>query len=113
MQERIFVVVAYGHAELLDIACVTTTKPVTDAPGRRTRRARPAVNALRRWPPRRRPVMPWPPHLAMMAAHKADDMGAAHAQAMWVARCRAAPKNVDTFARAGATLTRTPACPPR
>jgi len=57
-------------------------------------------------------VHDWQAHLQMMAAHKIGDMTDARAQDMWVTQWRAAPKNLNAFARAYAVLTRTGVCHP-
>jgi hypothetical protein len=54
----------------------------------------------------------WARHLAMMAAHASGDFGPVHAQQMWIEAWRAAPKNLDAFARADAALSKAPTCPP-
>jgi hypothetical protein len=45
-----------------------------------------------------------------MAAHKAGDFDAAHAQTLWVAAWTKAPANLNAFTAADARLTSTPPC---
>lgn len=52
----------------------------------------------------------WRSHQAAMAAHKAGDFDAAHAQMMWVAAWTAAPANLEAFKAADARLASTPHC---
>lgn len=52
----------------------------------------------------------WKAHQNAMAAHKAGEIDAAHAQTMWVAAWAAAPKNIDAFKAADAALRTAPAC---
>ncbi|WP_410790440.1 hypothetical protein [Kribbella sp. C-35] len=52
----------------------------------------------------------WRSHQAAMAAHKAGDFDAAHAQTLWVAAWTAAPKNINAFKAADARLSTTPPC---
>jgi hypothetical protein len=54
----------------------------------------------------------WARHLAMMAAHASGAFGPVHAQQVWIEAWRAAPKNLDAFARADAALSEAPTCPP-
>jgi hypothetical protein len=48
----------------------------------------------------------------MMAAHASGNFGSIHAQQLWIDQWRAAPKNLDAFARAAAALSKAPACAP-
>jgi hypothetical protein len=52
----------------------------------------------------------WKAHQNAMAAHKAGEIDAAHAQTMWVAAWAAAPKNIDAFRAAHTALRAAPAC---
>ncbi|WP_350275134.1 hypothetical protein [Kribbella sp. HUAS MG21] len=52
----------------------------------------------------------WKAHQNAMAAHKAGEIDAAHAQTMWVAAWSTAPKNIDTFRAADTALRTAPAC---
>lgn len=52
----------------------------------------------------------WKAHQNAMAAHKAGEIDAAHAQTMWVAAWAAAPKNIDAFRAAHTALRTAPAC---
>ncbi|NIK58574.1 hypothetical protein [Kribbella shirazensis] len=52
----------------------------------------------------------WRAHQNAMAAHKAGEIDAAHAQTMWEAAWTAAPKNINAFKAADATLRTAPAC---
>lgn len=52
----------------------------------------------------------WRAHQAAMAAHKAGEIDAAHAQTMWVAAWAAAPKNINAFKTASAAVATAPAC---
>jgi hypothetical protein len=54
----------------------------------------------------------WSNHLSMMAAHASGNFGSIHAQQLWIDQWRAAPKNLDAFARAAAALSKAPACAP-
>jgi hypothetical protein len=55
-------------------------------------------------------VKDWNEHLNMMAAHAAGKFGAQHAQSLWVAAYKGAPKNLTSFARAQAAAAKAPAC---
>jgi hypothetical protein len=52
----------------------------------------------------------WRAHQNAMAAHKAGEIDAAHAQTMWVTAWAAAPKNIDAFRAADTALRAAPAC---
>lgn len=52
----------------------------------------------------------WRAHQQAMAAHKAGEFDATHAQHLWVAAWTAAPKNIEAFRAASAQLAAAPAC---
>ena len=54
----------------------------------------------------------WKAHQEAMAAHKAGEIDAAHAQHLWVAAWTAAPKNINAFRAADAALPTAPTCHP-
>ncbi|MFI7063566.1 hypothetical protein ACIBL3_21455 [Kribbella sp. NPDC050124] len=52
----------------------------------------------------------WRSHQQAMAAHKAGEFDAAHAQDLWVAAWTAAPENIQAFRAVSAQLAAAPAC---
>jgi hypothetical protein len=52
----------------------------------------------------------WKAHQDAMAAHKAGEIDASHAQHLWVAAWSAAPKNINTFRAADTALRTAPTC---
>lgn len=54
----------------------------------------------------------WQHHQAMMVSHKAGEFDAEHAQSLWVTAWKTAPKNLNAFATASATLAQAPVCHP-